>query len=166
MTDAERDLPADGPPEDEKRDERREGELRQHVPELERETLGPHGVVEHAPEEQPAGALQCLEKRRAPADACRCLAVERQRHGGTGDEHEPRLDEVPESQSVPGMMVKLQCQGVERRALEFEQAGVEPGALEHQEHHDEAPHDVDRQEPCRGGGGRFPWTPPRRLCPA
>src|SRR5207302_6959115 len=68
------------------------------------------------------------------------------------DEHEKRLDQIPEAQAVPGMMVKLRADRGEHRAAErgVDEVIVDAGGLGDQEEHRQTAEEIERHEALFG----------------
>src|ERR1700722_18859739 len=60
QADANRNLCSHGPAEDQESQQAGERQLGEYVPKLEGQAAGSHRIVQYAPEEEPAGASQCL----------------------------------------------------------------------------------------------------------
>jgi hypothetical protein len=76
------------------------------------------------------------------------LLMKRERQGSARDEHEARLNEIPKSQPIPGVVKKLQKESVDSLTFrKFKKIFIKACALHHQQYHDQAPHKIEGQQP-------------------
>jgi hypothetical protein len=77
----------------------------------------------------------------------------RKRDGNTDDEHEKRLDQVPKTQAVPGVVLALGPDRMQERPLQgrVDKMGVDMCAFPDQEKHRHTAKNVEGKKPIRHG---------------
>ena len=98
-------------------DENRERELRQNVPELPDQRLVVTAMQSNAKQQKNRAAVNNVRKSLSSALATVTPLTQGIRHGDANDEHEEGLNEIPEPQPVPGMVLELLNQGVQQAVL-------------------------------------------------
>ncbi len=123
-----------------------EGELRQHVPQLEDELAAVNTVQPRAEEEEQQAPPEDVAQALGPSIAFGQAAFQRKRHGHAHDEHEKRLNQVPEAQPRPRVVVELLHQPVQPVAFRecLCQRLVHQGSLPGQQEHGDAPKGIER----------------------
>src|SRR4029453_12508493 len=93
-----------------------------------------------------------MSKGGSPSRAPFPASADRKRHSDADDEHEKRLDQVPEAKAVPRMVVKLQPDAADERAAQrrVDEMIVDLGGFSNQKKHGQPAKEVERHETLLG----------------
>ena len=124
------------------------GELRQHVPKLKGEVARFNAIERPAKKQKQPGALQDVAKARAPAISARPPLAEGKRHGHSHDKHKKGLDEVPEVEAVPRMVIEFHANKAENSAMQGRAPKqlIKPGRFPDQQKHRQAAENIERRQ--------------------
>jgi hypothetical protein len=96
----------------------RKGQLSQHIPKFKRQVARANAIKRPAQKQQEARPLEGMVKGRFPTISVLPPFGKGEWHGHSDNEHEERLDKVPEVEAVPGVVAQFDANKAEHRAVE------------------------------------------------